>query len=110
MPNGTLLGTATTLQNGINIFKEDISINPLQGDKMVYTIHHPTNMQTLTYQLRTSETSVDNENYLIFDNLQNDFPRTITYRLMNGNDMLKITFEGQKDGKTLFKELILNRF
>lgn len=110
MPNGTLLGTATTLQNGISIFKEDISINPLQGDKMVYTIHHPTNTQTLTYQLRTSETSVDNENYLIFDNLQNDFPRTITYRLMNGNDMLKITFEGQKEGKPIQKELILNRF
>ncbi|MGB0930544.1 MAG: DUF6265 family protein, partial [Chitinophagales bacterium] len=110
MSNGTLLGTATTLQNGINIFKEHISINPLQGDKMVYIIHHPENMRTLTYQLRTSETSVNNENYLIFDNLQNDFPRTITYRLMNGNDMLKITFEGEKEGIPLFKELILNRF
>ncbi|MEZ4884186.1 MAG: DUF6265 family protein [Chitinophagales bacterium] len=107
-PNGTLLGTAKTLQNGAILFAEDLSIHSLQGDKMTYTINHPNNSQSLTYQLRTSETSTDNENYFIFDNLQNDFPRTITYRLMN-IDMLKITFEGQKDGKPIFKELILNR-
>lgn len=107
--NGTLMGTATTLKNGATFFKEDLNIQLLSGEQMVYTIYHPENSQQLTYQLRTSETSIDNENYLIFDNLQNDFPRSITYRLMNGNDMLKITFEGEKNGAPVTKELILNR-
>ncbi len=103
-PNGTLFGTASTLQNGGVLFKEDISITPLQNGDLLYTIHHPQTQQTLT--LQASTINVDNENLLIFENLQNEFLRRITYRLAT-NTMLEITFEGKKENQIIVKQLIM---
>ncbi|MGB1242838.1 MAG: DUF6265 family protein [Chitinophagales bacterium] len=105
-PEGSLLGTALTTENGQVLFSEDISIVTPFGNTMIYTIQHPNNSQTLTLNLNTSETSIDNENYLVFENPLNDFPSKITYRLST-DTMLQITFEGKKEGKIISKQLIM---
>ncbi len=105
-PEGSLLGTALTTENGQILFSEDISIVTPFGNTMIYTIQHPDNSQTLTLNLNTSETSIDNEDYLVFENPLNDFPSKITYRLST-DTMLQITFEGQKEGKPISKQLIM---
>lgn len=100
-PNGTFMGTASTLQNGSILFKENISITPLQNGDLRYTIHHP---QMLT--LHTSSINTNSENLLIFENLQNNFPSKITYRLTT-ETMLEITFEGKKENQIIVKQLIM---
>ena len=104
-PNGTLLGTANTTENGQTLFSEDISITSTSGNQMIYTINHPENSQSLTFNLTTSP---DNENHLVFENLQNDFPSKITYRLST-DTMLQITFEGKKRGKPHIRELVMTK-
>ncbi|MFK7905644.1 MAG: DUF6265 family protein, partial [Chitinophagales bacterium] len=103
--NGSLQGVANTSSNGIVAFEENFSISDRNG-KLVYIMDFPPKLTYPTVFTQKDENSTSNKKELVFENDRLEFPSKITYRLST-DTMLKITFEGQKEGKSISKSLIM---
>ncbi|MEZ4883770.1 MAG: DUF6265 family protein [Chitinophagales bacterium] len=97
--DGHLAGVGLTTEGDKVLFKEQLKLQ-IKGDKVQYIAIVPHNNQPTIFELTDLQ-----ENVVVFENPEHDFPKKISYELMTADSMKAIISGNGKEIVFVFKRL-----